>query len=62
MTKPQIRLVKGGVDANVPDKEHKVDALSGATLTSRGVEHLINYWLGERGYATFLQKLRQGEV
>ncbi|MBE02927.1 Na(+)-translocating NADH-quinone reductase subunit C [Marinobacter lutaoensis] len=62
MTKPQIRLVKGGVDANAPDKEHKVDALSGATLTSRGVEHLINYWLGERGYATFLQKLRQGEV
>lgn len=62
MTRPQIRLVKGGVDENTPDREHKVDALSGATLTSRGVEHLLNYWLGENGYALFLQKLRKGEV
>ncbi len=61
-TEPQIRLVKGGVDANAANKEHKVDALSGATLTSRGVEQLVNYWMGERGYAAFLQKLRQGEV
>ncbi|SFM18389.1 Na(+)-translocating NADH-quinone reductase subunit C [Marinobacter zhejiangensis] len=61
-TQPEIRLVKGGVDPNDPNKEHKVDALSGATLTSRGVENLLNYWMGESGYATFLQKLRQGEV
>jgi Na+-transporting NADH:ubiquinone oxidoreductase subunit C len=39
-----------------------VDALSGATLTSRGVEQLVNYWMGDRGYAPFLQKLREGEV
>ena len=59
---PKIRLVKGGVSANAADKEHKVDALSGATLTSRGVEQLVNYWMSERGYAPFLQKLREGEV
>ncbi|WP_273427631.1 Na(+)-translocating NADH-quinone reductase subunit C [Marinobacter sp.] len=58
----KIRLVKGGVSANAADKEHKVDALSGATLTSRGVEQLVNYWMSERGYAPFLQKLREGEV
>lgn len=61
-SQPEIRLVKGGVDANDPNLEHKVDALSGASLTSRGVEHLLNYWMGENGYAAFLQKLRQGEV
>lgn len=61
-TEPQIRLVKGGVDANTANKQHKVDALSGATLTSRGVEHLVNYWMGDRGYAAFLKKLREGEV
>lgn len=61
-TEPQIRLVKGGVDANTADKEHKVDALSGATLTSRGVQQLVNYWMGDRGYAAFLKKLREGEV
>lgn len=59
---PKIRLVKGGVSADAADKEHKVDALSGATLTSRGVEQLVNYWMSERGYAPFLQKLREGEV
>lgn len=62
MTEPQIQLVKGGVGADARDREHKVDALSGATLTSRGVQQLVNYWLGERGYAPFLQKLREGEV
>jgi Na+-transporting NADH:ubiquinone oxidoreductase subunit C len=55
-------LVKGGVDANAEEVEHKVDALSGATLTSRGVQQLVNYWMGERGFASYLKKLRQGEV
>jgi Na+-transporting NADH:ubiquinone oxidoreductase subunit C len=62
MEEPQIRLVKGGVSADAANKEHKVDALSGATLTSRGVEQLVNYWMGDQGYATFLKKLREGEV
>ena len=59
---PRIQLVKGGVSADARNREYKVDALSGATLTSRGVENLVNYWMGENGFATFLQKLREGEV
>ncbi|MFL1453277.1 Na(+)-translocating NADH-quinone reductase subunit C [Marinobacter sp. GN3S48] len=62
LEEPQIRLVKGGVSADAADKEHKVDALSGATLTSRGVQQLVNYWMSDRGYAPFLKKLREGEV
>ncbi|ERP93488.1 NADH-quinone reductase [Marinobacter sp. ES-1] len=61
-SEPQIRLVKGGVSSDTKDREHKIDALSGATLTSRGVEQLVNYWMGERGFAPFLKKLREGEV
>ncbi|WP_404361875.1 Na(+)-translocating NADH-quinone reductase subunit C [Marinobacter sp.] len=61
-TEPRIQVVKGGVSADTPNREHKVDALSGATLTSRGVENLVNYWMGEQGFATYLKKLRQGEV
>ena len=61
-TEPQIKLVKGGVNVDAKKRQHKVDALSGATLTSRGVEQLVNYWMGDRGYAPFLQKLREGEV
>ncbi len=59
---PEIQLVKGGVSPDAKNVEHKVDALSGATLTSRGVQNLVNYWMGERGFAPFLKKLRQGEV
>ena len=61
-TEPQIRLVKGGVGENAQNKEYKIDALSGASLTSRGVQHLVNYWMGDRGFASLLKKLRSGEV
>ncbi|MEL0637242.1 MULTISPECIES: Na(+)-translocating NADH-quinone reductase subunit C [Marinomonas] len=53
-----IHLVKGGVSKSDPDADHKVDGLSGATLTSRGVTHLVQYWLGDDGFGPFLAKLR----
>lgn len=43
-----------------PEAVHQVDGLSGATLTSRGVDNLIHYWLGEQGFAPFLANLRAG--
>lgn len=57
-----IRLVKGGVDPNAADARHSVDSLAGATLTSRGVENLIKYWLGQQGFKMFLTKMRTGEA
>lgn len=56
--RPVIQLVKGGVDPASPDAAHQVDALAGATLTSRGVDRLLNFWLGEQGFGPFLAKLR----
>ncbi|MGR0277476.1 Na(+)-translocating NADH-quinone reductase subunit C [Marinomonas dokdonensis] len=53
-----IQLAKGGVDSADPQAIHKVDGLSGATLTSRGVTNLVQYWLGEEGFAPFLSTLR----
>lgn len=55
---PQIELVKGTVDANTPNAQHKIDGLAGATLTSRGVSNLINYWLGDSGYGPLIARLR----
>jgi Na+-transporting NADH:ubiquinone oxidoreductase subunit C len=55
---PVIRLAKGGVGPATPDAEHKVDALSGATLTSNGVTQMMKYWLGDQGFGPFLAKLR----
>lgn len=39
---------------------HGVDALSGATLTSNGVQHSLTFWLGKEGFAQFIEKARKG--
>ncbi|MEC8484851.1 MAG: FMN-binding protein, partial [Pseudomonadota bacterium] len=57
-----IGLAKAAVDPNDPQASHKVDGLSGATLTSRGVTNLVQYWLGEDGFGPFLTKLRSEGV
>ncbi|MGY4750807.1 Na(+)-translocating NADH-quinone reductase subunit C [Pannonibacter sp. Q-1] len=43
-------------------QEHHIDAISGATLTGRGVENLVRFWMGDRGYAPFLANVRAGEI
>jgi Na+-transporting NADH:ubiquinone oxidoreductase subunit C len=53
-----LTLVKGGVDESRADAVYKVDGLAGATLTSRGVSNLVQYWLGAEGFATYLNKIR----
>ena len=57
-----LELVKGSVDSNTPDAEHKVDGLSGATLTSKGVSNLVQFWMGDMGYKPFLNNLKSGEA
>ncbi|GLX82422.1 Na(+)-translocating NADH-quinone reductase subunit C [Thalassotalea eurytherma] len=52
-----IKLVKGGAKAG---DVHGVDGLSGATLTSVGVEKTLHFWLGEEGYGPFVNKYRNG--
>jgi len=55
--KPAIKVVKGGAPAG---SEHGVDGLSGATLTSVGVQNTFDFWLGEMGFGPFLAKVRDG--
>jgi Na+-transporting NADH:ubiquinone oxidoreductase subunit C len=55
---PVLRLVKGVVDASRAGAEHQVDGLAGATLTSNGVSNLIRYWMGDEGFAPYLNKVR----
>ena len=56
--KPAIRVVKGNVDSSNPNAAYQVDALAGATLTSNGVDRLLQFWLGEQGFGPYLAKLR----
>ena len=60
--KVAIRVIKGNVDQNSPTADYQVDGLAGATLTSNGVTHLVQYWLGENGFGSFIEHLRAGEA
>lgn len=55
----QITVAKTAPPAG---EQYHVDALSGATLTSVGVDNLVRFWMGERGFAPFLERLKNGEV
>jgi Na+-transporting NADH:ubiquinone oxidoreductase subunit C len=39
------------------DKDHHIDALSGATITGNGVTHLLRFWLGEDGFGPYIQSV-----
>jgi Na+-transporting NADH:ubiquinone oxidoreductase subunit C len=58
---PKITVLKGPVAADDPDAQHHVDGISGATITARGVQNLVRYWLGEDGYGPALAQLREQE-
>lgn len=55
----RIEVIKGQVTPQTPDAEYKVDGLSGATFTARGVNDLVRFWLGEQGYGPLLDNLRK---
>lgn len=55
---PNIQIVKGGVREDSPEISHQVDALAGASLTSRGVNNLLHFWLGENGFGKLLNNLK----
>lgn len=57
-----VQVVKGTVDGSDPRRQYKVDGLAGATLTSRGIEHLVRFWMGDTGFRSFLQNLKAGEA
>ena len=58
----KIEVTKGHVDESTPNAEYKVDGLSGATLTSNGVENLLQFWMGDNGYKPFINNLKKGEA
>lgn len=59
---PTIDVIKGSVDPSMEGAISKIDGLSGATLTSNGVEASVNYWVSNNGYGKFLARFRAGGV
>ncbi|MBV1908408.1 MAG: Na(+)-translocating NADH-quinone reductase subunit C [Kangiellaceae bacterium] len=56
---PALTLVK-----TIPKNEFEVDGLSGATMTTRGIQNMLDYWLSEDGFGRFLSRLdvKNGEA
>lgn len=55
--RPVFRVDRGRTPEGVPDAEYRIDGLTGATITSQGVEKMVRFWLGEEGYGTYLTRL-----
>ena len=53
----RIAVIKG--QAGPPESDpYRVDGLSGATITSRGVTNLLAFWLGDAGFGEYLGHYR----
>lgn len=54
-----IEVLKGRVDPSRAEAISQVDGLSGSTLTTRGIDNLVKFWLGDNGYGPFFERLRE---
>ena len=55
----QVILKASKIKVSPEKAKHTFDALSGATITTRGIENMLHYWLGKNGYGPFLSEIRK---
>nr|VFJ53267.1 MAG: Na+-transporting NADH:ubiquinone oxidoreductase subunit C [Candidatus Kentron sp. FW]VFJ61945.1 MAG: Na+-transporting NADH:ubiquinone oxidoreductase subunit C [Candidatus Kentron sp. FW] len=55
---PKLQVIKGCADPGRSEFIHKIDGITGATLTSVGVSNMMRYWLGNNGFGRYLARLR----
>lgn len=53
----KLQVVKGAAGSPEADP-YRVDGISGATITSRGVSNTLEFWLGPSGFGPYLAKYR----
>ena len=55
---PILKVTKPGNAS----EDNQVDGLSGATITSNGVEKTVRYWLGDDAFGPFLDRIRNDQI
>jgi len=55
---PQIAVIKGSAPPPAQDP-YAIDGLSGATITSRGVSYLVQFWLSDEAFKPYIEKFRE---
>jgi Na+-transporting NADH:ubiquinone oxidoreductase subunit C len=53
-----LSFAKGKSVALEAEKKFEIDGLSGATITVKGVENLMEFWFGEHGFKPFFERRR----
>ena len=56
---PRLAVIKGSAGPAEKDP-HRIDGLSGATITSNAITRLVQFWLSDEGYGRWLKQFRQG--
>ncbi len=54
-----IEVIKGIAE---PEDKYAIDGLSGATITSRGVTNMLQFWLGPQGFGPYIQNQKNGSM
>ncbi len=61
-----FRVSRGRTPEGASDADYRIDGLSGATITSNGVENMVRFWAGEQGFGPYLaslnRRIQSGEV
>lgn len=52
-----VRVVKSATGPAASDP-YRIEGISGATITSRGVSNTVQFWLGPSGFGTYLERFR----
>jgi Na+-transporting NADH:ubiquinone oxidoreductase subunit C len=55
---PKLAVIKGPAGPAETDP-HRIDGLSGATITSNAITRLVQFWLSDDGYGKWLKGFRQ---
>lgn len=52
-----LRVVKAATGPAATDP-HRIEGISGSTITSRGVSNTVQFWLGPNGFGPYLDRFR----
>jgi Na+-transporting NADH:ubiquinone oxidoreductase subunit C len=55
----ELAVVKGKATKTGNEALYQIDGLSGATLTAKGVNNLMEFWFGDHGYKPYFNRLKE---
>lgn len=57
-----LKFAKGEAATAEPAGLYEIDGLSGATLTTKGVDNLMEFWFGDHGFKPFFARLKNSKT